>query len=57
MSTDVPSIKQAGLLPTSSHVKLFASALQHFYAVDSGGDLNRILERFSEMATMQGWHL
>jgi len=55
MSTDVPSIKKAGLLPTSSHIKLFASALQHFDVVDDdGGNLNRILRQFSDMATLQG---
>jgi len=56
MSTDVPSIKKAGLLPTSSHIKLFANALEHFNAVADGGDLNRILRQFSEMATLQGQH-
>jgi hypothetical protein len=56
LSTDVPSIKKAGLLPTSSHIKLFANAVEYFNAVADGGDLNRILRQFSEMATLQGQH-
>lgn len=55
LTTDIPPIEQAALLPTSNHIKLFSDAL-HSSDLDQETpvDLHEILRQFGSMATVQG---
>jgi ATP-dependent RNA helicase SUPV3L1/SUV3 len=53
MSSEIPSVDQAALLPTASHIEFFGNALNS-YGVEERMDLHQILRQFSAMATVQG---
>jgi ATP-dependent RNA helicase SUPV3L1/SUV3 len=54
LSTDIPSLRKAGLLPSASHVEVFADALQQCEAHKDKDNLNKILSHFSSMAKIKG---
>lgn len=54
MEMDVPSIEEAGLLPTSSSIQEFSHALSTLKINEDYDDLYVILQKFTEMATLQG---
>lgn len=63
LSTDIPPIEKAGLLPTAAHIELFSDAMQRYHLGKKGmttgtlqnpNDLYRVLRQFSAMATVKG---
>jgi len=53
LTTEIPQIEKAALLPTSDHIELFSEGLQA-YNVAEATDLDTILRQFSAMATVKG---
>ena len=54
MSTEIPPLQKAGLLPTASHIESFAAALKTYKLSKHHDHLHRMLDQFSDMATLQG---
>ena len=54
MESEVPPVKKAGLIPTSSHIGLFNDLLNEYGASHDESELHKTLRQFSEMATLQG---
>ena len=57
MTTEIPTVPKAGLLPTASHIESFAAALKTYKLLSNDhhyDHLHLMLDQFSEMATLQG---
>jgi ATP-dependent RNA helicase SUPV3L1/SUV3 len=54
LESDIPQIKKAALLPTSSHIEVFREGLEAYGVGEDMFDLHKILRQFSVMATVKG---
>ena len=54
MSTDIPAVERAGLLPTSENMEDFSNAMASLMGEVESDELHLILQKFDEMATLQG---
>lgn len=56
MSTEIPPIRQAGLMPTAAHIELFHAALQAGLGAEAKAptQLHQLLPMFNELAVVQG---
>jgi len=54
MATDITPLKQAGLIPTKSHIESFTKHMELYGASEKDLQLHRILRKFSDMSQLQG---
>ena len=54
MATDITPLKQAGLIPTKSHIESFTKHMEQYGASEKDLQLHRILRKFSDMSQLKG---
>lgn len=54
MTTDITPLKQAGLIPTKSHIESFTKHMELYGASEKDLQLHRILRKFSDMSQLKG---
>ena len=54
MATDITPLKQAGLIPTKSHIESFTKHMELYGASEKDLQLHRILRKFSDMSQLKG---
>jgi ATP-dependent RNA helicase SUPV3L1/SUV3 len=52
MSTEIPPIERAGLLPTPSHIEVFSDALESYGLGHGAKNLHQLLLQFNDMAAV-----
>jgi Suv3 C-terminal domain 1 len=53
LSTDIPPIEKAGLLPTTSHIQTFSDTLEQFGLGHGPKNLHNVLLQFNDMASVK----